>query len=61
MDGLQKWTVEVPDLEPVTVYAETAGAALTEAAELHHLPDVPHGSRARDERGQEFACSSATS
>lgn len=59
MDGLRKWTVEVPDLEPVTVYAVTAGEACNEAADLHHLPDVPHGTRARDERGQEFACSSA--
>lgn len=56
---LVRWTVEVPHCEAVTVFAATAAAACVEAAELHHLPDVPHGTRARDERGQEFACSSA--
>lgn len=60
MRSQERWTVQMPGFEPVTIFADTAGAACLEAAELHHLPDVPHGTHARNARGQEFACSSAT-
>ncbi len=59
MSWLLPWDVEVPGFEPVRVYADTAAAACFEAAELHHLQDIPPNTTARDQRGQEFACSSA--
>lgn len=61
MSGLLRWTVHVPGLDDVTVYADCAGCAFDEAADLHNLNDIPPGMTARNERGQEFACSSATS
>jgi hypothetical protein len=61
VSALLQWTVEMPGFDAVTIWADTGAGAFVEAAELHHLPEVPPGTRARDGRGQEFACSSATS
>jgi hypothetical protein len=61
VNGLLRWTVHVPGLDDVTVYADCAGCAFDEAADLLTLHDIPAGVTARNELGQEFACSSATS
>ena len=59
MSWLVQWIVDMPGFLPVTVFAGTAADACSEAADMHHLPDVPPNTTARDQRGQEFACSSA--
>ena len=61
-EGLERWTVEIPGLlQPVTVFAPTAAAAMDEACALYHFNDVPAGTTACNACGREFLCSSEIS